>query len=78
MGKLASLPLPETGFVRIWQIVGDPKRGVAPILPIGRSSFWAGVKSGKYPPGVLLGPRTRVWRASDIRALIKNLGGEAA
>jgi prophage regulatory protein len=36
------------GYLRIWQIVGDRKRSIEPLLPVGRSTFLAGVKSGKY------------------------------
>jgi len=64
--------IPGTGFLRIWQICGDKKRDVAPIIPICRSAWWKGVASGRFPAGVLLGPRTRVWRVEDIRALIAN------
>jgi predicted DNA-binding transcriptional regulator AlpA len=39
-------------------------------LPISRSGWWAGVKCGRYPKPVRLGPRTTAWRASDIRHLI--------
>jgi prophage regulatory protein len=39
-------------------------------LPISRSGWWAGVKSGRYPKPVRLGPRTTAWRASDIRRLV--------
>lgn len=63
--------IPQAGFLRIWQICGDPKRGTPPLFPISRSTWWAGVKSGKFPPGVLLGPRTRVWEATQIRTLIE-------
>lgn len=66
--------LPDTGFVRLWQIVGDRKRGIPPIIPIGRTSFLSGVKSGKYPQPVKLGPKTTAWRAEDIRVLIASLG----
>jgi prophage regulatory protein len=62
--------IPETGFLRIRHICGDKKRGIAPLIPICRSAWWLGVKSGKFPKGVLLGPRTRAWRVEDIRALI--------
>ena len=64
--------LPETGFLRLHQIVGNPKANppIPPILPISKSSFWAGVKSGKYPKSVKLSTRTTVWRVEDIRALI--------
>ena len=64
--------LPETGFLRLPQIVGNPKANppIPPILPISKSSFWAGIKAGKYPKPVKLGARTTVWRVEDIRALI--------
>lgn len=56
--------LPAEGFVRLDQIVG-PGRA----LPIGRSTFWAGVKSGRFPAPVRIGGVT-AWRVEDIRALI--------
>jgi len=76
---LQQTPIPETGFLRIWQICGDKKRGVAPIIPVCRSAWWCGVADGKYPKGVLLGPRTRAWTAESIRTLIASTSaGEAA
>lgn len=66
-------PIPKTGFLRLPQIVGDARRGIPPLLPIGQSTWWAGVKSGKYPAPVKLGPHTTAWRAEDIRALIEQL-----
>lgn len=65
--------LPETGYLRIVQIVGDPKNGVPGIVPIGKSSWWAGVREGKFPAPVKLGPRTTAWRVEDIRALVERL-----
>ena len=64
--------LPETGFLRLRQIIGNPKANppVPPILPISKSSWWAGVKSGKFPKPVKLGERTTVWSVDSIRALI--------
>lgn len=64
--------LPESGLVRLSQIVGDRKKGIAPIIPVSRSAWWAGVKSGRYPAAVKLGERTTCWRASEIRALIQS------
>ena len=66
--------LPETGFLRVWQIVGNPKTNIPPLIPIGRTSFLNGVKSGKYPKPVKLGERTTAWKVEDIRALIEKLG----
>ena len=67
--------LPQSGYVRLAQIVGDKDADppIEPILPISKSSWWAGVRSGRFPKSVKLGPRTTAWRISDIRALIEEL-----
>jgi predicted DNA-binding transcriptional regulator AlpA len=62
-------------YLRIWQILGDRKRGIEPILPIGRTTFLDGVKSGKFPQPVKLGVRTVAWKASEIMALVESFGG---
>lgn len=66
--------LPDTGYLREKQILGDKKARppVPPIIPISHSSWWAGVKSGRYPQPIKLGPRTTVWNVASIRALIDN------
>lgn len=46
------------------------EREVLQILPIGRASLWAGIKSGRYPRPVKLGPRTTCWRESEILRLV--------
>ncbi len=68
-------PLPETGYLRLHQIVGRPARNGRPavpaIIPVSRSTWWAGVKSGRYPQPVRsLGERITVWRVEDVRALL--------
>jgi prophage regulatory protein len=55
--------LPETGFLRLPTILK--------IYPIGRSTWWQGVKDGKFPKPVKLGKRTTAWRVEDIKALIE-------
>ena len=69
--------LPETGFLRLSQIIGRRRgeSGEPPIIPIGKSAWWAGVKSGKYPQPVKLGARTTAWRVEDIRTLIESMRG---
>ncbi len=54
--------LPETGFLRLEQVLK--------YIPVGKTSWWAGVKSGRFPPSIKLGPRTTAWRVEDIRKLI--------
>ena len=68
--------LPETGYLRLSQIVGNPKSDplTPALIPVGRSTWWAGVKSGKFPPGYKLG-RCTVWRVEDIRELIREISG---
>lgn len=62
--------LPESGFLRLPQIIGDIKRGIPAVIPVSKSAWWEGCKTGRYPKPVKLGPRTTAWRVSDIRALI--------
>ncbi len=51
---------------------------VLELIPVSRSAWWAGCKSGRYPKPVKLGPRTTAWRASDISALLESVtnGGD--
>lgn len=46
------------------------------LCPIGASTWWEGVRSGRFPKPVKLGPKTRAWRASDVLALIDSLPDE--
>ena len=50
---------------------------VLALIPVSRSAWWAGCKSGRYPKPVKLGPRTTAWRAADIAALLEKLTVEA-
>lgn len=66
--------LPETGFLRLPQIIGN-KKNIPPIIaliPVGKSTWWAGVKTGRFPQPIKLGPRITAWRVEDIRKLIEN------
>ncbi|HEU4458124.1 MAG TPA: AlpA family phage regulatory protein [Methylibium sp.] len=64
-------PIPEQGYLRIRQIIGDPKRGIPPLVPVSERSWWLGVKTGRFPPSVKLGPGTTVWRAEDVRRFLE-------
>jgi prophage regulatory protein len=78
--QIQSNQLPQTGFLRLPQIIGDPgdpeakppKPAIPAIVPVSKSSWWAGVKSGRYPKSVKLGPRTTAWRVEQIRALVES------
>lgn len=45
--------------------------GPSGLIPVSRSTWWAGVKSGRFPKPVKLGARAVAWRASDIAALVE-------
>jgi prophage regulatory protein len=72
------MTIPRVGFARIKQVLGDPKAipPIQPIVPVSRSTWWAGVKNGRYPAPVKLGPRTTAWRWSDIAALVDQLSSK--
>ena len=41
-------------------------------IPIGKSTWWEGVKSGRFPQPIKLGPRITVWREEDVEPLLAN------
>jgi prophage regulatory protein len=57
--------IPKTGFVRLPQVLA--------VIPVGKTCWWEGVKSGRYPKSVKLSERCTGWKAEDIRNLIKQL-----
>jgi prophage regulatory protein len=63
------LTIPETGFVRLAQILT--------VIPIGKTCWWEGVKKGRFPKPVKLSRRCTAWKAEDIHSLIKTLSVQA-
>jgi len=68
--------LPKVGYLRLPQIIGDPTRDppILPIIPVGKSTWWQGVREGRFPKPIKIGARATAWRVEDIRALIERLG----
>ena len=60
---------PDIGFVRLKGVLAPH----GPI-PVSKSSWWEGVRAGRFPQPVKLGPRTTVWRRRDILDLIERGG----
>ena len=54
--------LPKTGFIRLPTVLS--------LIPISKSSLYAGIKKGTYPAPVKLSERTSAWRVEDILAFI--------
>jgi len=55
--------LPDEGYVRLKQVLE--------IFPVSKSTWWNGVREGRFPRAIKLGPRTTAWDVSDIRKLIE-------
>ena len=52
----------EGGFLRL--------SGILKLIPVGKTTWWNGVRTGRFPQPLKLGPRTTVWRTQDIQCLI--------
>jgi len=61
MNKLVEKPAPTDRLLRIDEVLA--------LTNIGKSSWLAGVKSGKFPKPIKLGERTTRWRLNDILEL---------
>lgn len=70
--------IPQDGYLRLSQIIGNKSAvpPIPPIIPVSKSTWWAGVKSGKFPSPIKIGPRTTVWRVEDIYKLINIIDKE--
>jgi len=42
-------------------------------FPVSESTWWAGIKNGRYPRPVRLSPRRVAWLLTDINSLIVEL-----
>jgi len=62
--------LEQEGFMRLPEVLR--------IIPISKTQWWEGVRDGRYPKSVKLGPRTTAWLVSDIRKLVKQLSNGVA
>jgi len=52
------------------------QKQVLELIPISPAAWWRGIQDGRYPKGHKLGPKTTVWKASDIQAVIDRLGAD--
>lgn len=65
--------LPSAGYLRLPHILGN-KKSTPPIpalIPVCKSTWWEGIKSGRFPKPVKIGPRITAWRVEDIRLLLE-------
>lgn len=69
--------LPDSGFVKLDSIIGNEKKGIAPLIPVCRRTWFNGVKSGRFPSPVKLCGTRNSWHVDVIRKLIADLNAEA-
>lgn len=76
MNTIGIYPLPATGFLKLSQIIGDPKAKppIPALIPVSRATWANGCKSGLYPKPIRIAPRLNGWRVQDILKLIEEIG----
>lgn len=57
--------LPDDALLRLPDVLA--------VVGVGRSTWFAGVKEGRYPAPVRISTRLTAWRVRDIRALLRSL-----
>jgi predicted DNA-binding transcriptional regulator AlpA len=66
LGRLVmQYEIPKIGFVRLPEVLT--------VIPVGKTCWWEGVKSGRYPKPVKISARCTAWRAEDIRELVTRI-----
>ncbi len=51
-------PPETTGFMRLPQVLE--------VIPVSKSTWWAGIKTGRFPKPYRLSPGITVWRREDV------------
>jgi predicted DNA-binding transcriptional regulator AlpA len=63
------MDIPEFGFLRL--------NDVLRIIPVSKTTWYNGVRSGRFPKGIRLSQNIVVWRVEDIKNLVKKIEEEA-
>lgn len=74
MKNYPQFDLTQPRLLRLKQIIGDPNADppIPPIVPVSKSTWWEGVRTGRFPkPVKTLGARITSWRSEDIGELIQ-------
>ena len=67
---MANDDLRGTGFLRLSDVLR--------LIPVSKSTWWAGIQTGRFPAPVKLGPRISAWRVEDLRELIARASSNQA
>ncbi len=68
-GEQAMTNHPPT-YLRVSQIIGNPKKGIPPLIPVSRTFWFEGVRAGRFPRPVYIASKMPLWRADEIAALM--------
>lgn len=66
----ATTNLPDTGFIRQAQLVGNKGKGIAGVIPFSPATLWRKVGSGDFPAPIKLSVGITAWKVEDVRAWI--------
>ncbi len=58
----------RTGYMRLSEVLE--------LIPVSKSAWWDGIRSGIYPKGRKVNRRSTGWKNSDIDALIVRIDNE--
>lgn len=79
--RVAAIPsfdeLPDGAYVRLSQLVRDPKKPDAPTpLPFSAATAWRLIKAGSFVAPVKLGPRVTCFNVGLVRGWLAARSGE--
>ena len=64
--------LPDDGYARIRQIIGDKKTGKPGPFPVFRTYLYGLVKEGKFPAPKKVG-NSSPWNVAEVREALANM-----
>lgn len=68
---MANQSIPETGYIRLEQIIGNKKKKIPPLVPVSRATIYKWISEGRFPaPDKRFGERISVWNVRDIRTFM--------
>lgn len=78
-GNRTSPPaLPQFGFVRMRDLVGDRKRGTLGIIPVTRACIHRWIYNGKFPKPLKISSKVSVWPVAVIRDICVRIEREGS
>ena len=65
-------------FLRLKQIIGDQKAKppIQPIIPLSKTTWWNGVRAGRYPQPIKLSDNVTAWRSDNFQNLVDEICAE--